>query len=111
MSLTKKNSAHTFECGLDLMELLTKLDSLGPWSWKARDSIYWGDYLSAKASDDASRKVRIYERDDGGFQIDIFFEGEGDDAESDWETFLRDILDRLLPGVGATNVEVTDTMN
>ena len=111
MSRTKENRAYTFECDLDLMELRTKLESLGPWSWKTRDSFYWGDYLSAKASDDASRKVRIYEREDGGFQIDIFFEGEGDDAESDWETFFRDILDRLLPGVGATDVKVADTMN
>jgi hypothetical protein len=111
MSVFKTHSAHTFECDLDLTRLLGKLESLGPWSWRTRDSYYWGDYLSAKASDDASRKVKIYERDDGGFQIDVFFEGEGDDAESNWETFYQDILERLLPGVGATDVKDTEPMN
>ena len=77
MSVIKKYNAHTFECDFDLMELLTKLKLLGPWSWETRDSYYWGDYLSAKVSDDASRKVRIYEREGGGFQIDVFFRKRG----------------------------------
>ena len=111
MSVIKTYSAHTFKCDLDLTELLAKLESLGPWSWNMRDSYYWGDYLSAKASDDASRKVRIYERDDGGFQIDAFFECEGENAESAWEAFHQDILERLLPGVGATELKDTEPMN
>ncbi|MCP5065993.1 MAG: hypothetical protein GY946_05440 [bacterium] len=104
----KKVCAHTFACDLDLMELRTKLEALGPYDWQARDSFYFGAYLSARVMPDASRKVKIYERDQGGYQIDIFFEG---DAESDWVAFVEDIHERLLPGVGAADVEETETMN
>ena len=111
MTIVKKNSAYTFASDLELAKLQTKLESLGPWSWQTRDSFYFGDYLSAKVMPDASRKIRIYEREEGGFQIDIFFEGAGDDAEALWEAFHEDIVERLLPGVGATAVEETETMN
>ncbi len=104
----KKSIALTFACDLDLVELRTKLEAIGPWSWQSRDSHYFGDYLSAKVMPDASRKVRIYELDDGGYQIDIFFEG---DAESDWGAFYQDIHERLLPSIGAADVEETETMN
>jgi hypothetical protein len=107
----KKNKAHSFDCDLDLRALHVKLLDLGPWPWTERDSYYWGDYLSAKAAPKATRKVRIYEREGGGYQIDIFFDEDGPQANEAWESFYSDIAERLLPGIGAIDVKDCEIMN
>lgn len=107
----KKHKAHSFDCDLDLRALHEKLLDLGPWPWIERDSHYWGDYLSAKASPNATRKVRIYEREEGGYQIDIFFDEDDPKADKAWKRFYTDVAERLLPGIGATEVKDCETMN
>ncbi len=110
MSLFKRTRAHAFQCGSDLTELKTRLDAAGPWSWTPRDSDYFGDYLSARARPDEAM-LKIYGDPEKGYQIDIFFEADGDGAEAAWQRLHDDIVERLLPSIGATDVEDTDTMN
>ena len=110
MSLVKRTSAHAFQFGGGLAELKTRLEAVGPWSWTPRDSDYFGDYLSTRARPDEA-VLKIYGDSGRGYQVDIFFEADGDAAEAAWQRFHDDIVKRLLPSIGATDVEDTDTMN
>ena len=75
-----------------------------------RDSDYFGEYLSTRARPDGAM-LEIHGDSGKGYQIDIHFEADGDGAEAAWQRLHDDIVERLLPSIGATDVEDTDTMN
>jgi len=45
----KRLFAYAFQTDLRLDEIEARLNREGPWSWIARDSDRWGDYLSTRA--------------------------------------------------------------
>ncbi len=104
-----RRCAYAFRCDTDLEALRARLDAVGPWRWIERDSAYFGPYLSARAAPDPAT-LKVYEVRSGGLQLDVEFEADDEQADEAWRRLRCQVLDCLLPSVGAFAVEGTDTM-
>jgi hypothetical protein len=107
------NAAYGFKYGKSLEELRRALDASGPWRWVERDSAWYPEYISThEAKDGALMKIGIIRTGIGfvvshageDFIVDLLYESPAKDAGKRWQALQRDLVERLLPAVGAANV-------
>jgi hypothetical protein len=111
--MTKFGAAYGFRCGKSLDELRSALDATGPWSWVERDSALYPEYISTHDRK-AGAVLRIgiiragvdfvasWSGED--FIIDLAYDNPAPNAKAQWETLHRDVVERLLPAISATQI-------
>lgn len=57
--------AYEFDSSLPLLELQQRLNATGQWTWTARESAWYGDYLICRPA--RGVRVRIHDRDERFF--------------------------------------------
>jgi hypothetical protein len=98
--------AHAFNCDLELSEILEELRARTSFRWIERDSFYWGDYISAGISPGVIAKIFIEEP---GYLFEVKF---SDNSLSwDWEGPVREVMDQVLPHIGARDVRPAPSNN
>ena len=98
--------AHAFNCDLELPRILAELRARTSYEWIERDSFFWGDYISAGVSDGVIAK--IFE-EDPGYLIEVKF--TDDRLRGDWERAAGEVMDQLLPLIGARDVRPASPNN
>jgi hypothetical protein len=103
--------AYAFRVDKSLADLKRALEAVAPWRWTERDSDIHGDYLSTRAKPDYAMLKVFRDDDEKRWAIDIRYETAAgdDDAEREYEQFRDNLLNVVLPGIGARDVEETDT--
>lgn len=100
--------AFEFRTSLSLVEMLEKLTALGPWRWQIRDSETYNDYL-ATLPDPSHTKTQIIP-DGDRFVVNVYFNDEYKRPTLSFEEIQSVVLNRLLPGIGASRVQETDNL-
>lgn len=83
-----------------LPEQLAALRAATDWEWRARDSEFWGEYLSAQAIAE-ELSVKLFAEEDGYL---FEFKCLTPEAEARWEERTRVVLRQLVPLVQAEEV-------
>jgi hypothetical protein len=97
--------AYAFRCPYSLSELDQELERIGSWRWISRDSDTYGEYLMGLTGDSA--RLRIFQ-DRDRYVLDIRYEAKSDDPDAEWSRYRQNLLDSVLPSLGATDIEQTD---
>lgn len=102
--------AYDFACGRSLANMLAHFNQAGPWTWEARESAWYGDYLRTRPTEGV--RVRLHEYPQGGEAgtfvgrqkqgFSALLQIDGDSAASRAE--IDEVLKRLLAGIGATEL-------
>lgn len=98
--------AHAFNSDLELAGILDELRARTTHEWIERDSFFWGDYISAGVSPGVIAKIFV---EDPGYLIEVKF--IDDRLRSDWERAARDVMDQVLPLIGARDVRPASSNN
>ena len=91
-----------FDHTVSFVELYDKLVELGPWTWRGTESDTYGDYLSTNP--DRRSWIKIFDRRDH-WVVQL---GALEGSSVTREQLERDLLDRILPAVGARNLRETE---
>jgi hypothetical protein len=117
---TRGDFALAFDSAMSFADMLDRLNALGPWSWRERDSAWYGNLASARA---ASLRLDLLEsgpNEIGGWvaagngrQFSISVRGRPGLALSahEWAAIERRVADEILPALGAVSVEPTDPID
>ena len=111
----------SFDCSLSFTEIVEQLNQIGPWAWRDRDSAWYGNLASARTE---SLRLDVIEsgpnevpggRVDAGngqqFAISVRGRSEHPLPEQEWATLEASVRTELLPRLGASNVQPTDTID
>ena len=98
--------AHAFNCDLELPEILAELRARTSFEWIERDSFFWGDYISAGVSPGVIAKVF---EEDPGYLFEVKF--SDDRLRADWERATHEVMDQVLPLIGARDVRPASSNN
>ena len=72
----------------------------------ARDSDYYGDYISCLGCPEGAR-VKIFQ-EKNKYVLNIRFKQEASNAAKEWEHLHHQLLEQVLPAVGAREVKPTE---
>jgi hypothetical protein len=97
--------AYKFIVDLKLLELLDRLNQIGPWHWMERDSEYY-DYISCLGCPTGARLKIFREKD--GYVLNLRYKNDVPDAPTVWDGLQRQFLDQILPSLGARDVQLTE---
>ena len=106
MAKTDVLVAYSFTTTLKFPELLNRLNNDGPWRWMGRDSDHYGDYISCLGGPDASR-LKVFQEGDK-YVLNIRYKSDAPNAAVEWEALHRQLLEQVLPSVGARDVRATE---
>lgn len=98
--------AYAFKSDLSLKDMFAKLAEGTTWEWLERENDYFGEYLSA-TSDEADRILRIFQEKDH-YAIDLWIESGAPEAKANWQALDKRVVDKLLPMLGAREIEPTE---
>lgn len=98
--------AYAFNCDLELPQILRELRARTEFEWIERDSHYWGDYISAGVSEGVIAKVFI---EDPGYLFEIKF--DDDTLQWDWDDAADEVINQVLPLIGARDVRPAPSNN
>ena len=111
----------SFDCSLSFTEIVERLNRIGPWAWYERDSAWYGNLASARTE---SLRLDVIESGpneipDGrvnagnGQQFAISVRGESKHPlpEHEWAALEARVRTELLPRLGASNIQPTDTID
>jgi hypothetical protein len=101
--------AYTFESDITLADMLLRLNNDGPWRWVARDSEHWGDYISTRALKDPDYAMVKLFVEPSHFAVNVKFESSRPDAQVWLDELQQALLTKVLPLIGARNVQPTNT--
>lgn len=101
--------AYTFKSDLVLADMFRRLNSLGPWEWVMRDSERWGDYISTRALRDPDYAMVKLIVETGYFAINVNFDSDLPNAQTKCDELQEALLTKVLPLIGAHNIQPTDT--
>jgi len=101
--------AFTFESDISLSDMLVRLNNNGPWRWIERDSEHWGDYISTRALKDPDYAMVKLFVEPSHFAVNVKFESSRPDAQTSVDGLRQTLLTKVLPLIGARNVQPTDT--
>ena len=101
-----KTWGYAFSCALTLPEIRQRLNELGPWQWRERDSDEWGSYLWAGTSRIPGHpewgSLRLLEDpSNAGFGISAKLQSSAPDWKERFERVRTRLFDELLPALGA----------
>lgn len=99
------HEAYAFRHPSKLEQLGRALERLGSWRWIERDSDSHGEYLMGLTGD--AGRLRIFE-DGARYVLDIRYDAAGPDPQAEWSSYRQNLLDSVLPALGATAMEPTD---
>jgi hypothetical protein len=111
----------SFDCALTFAEILERLNQLGPWSWRERDSAWYGNIASARTGTVRLDLVETGANEIPGGSVDA---GNGQpfaisvrasrdrppDARA-WSAVEKRVREVVLPALGATRVQPTDPID
>ncbi len=103
--------AYAFRTDLTLPQIYARLQQVGPWEWYERDNDRWDNYLSASPTEEpVDVGVKIFVEDRGLYVADILFRYREEDAEAraEYDAVRKTLLERLLPALGARDVQPAD---
>jgi hypothetical protein len=117
--------AFAFDSDLRYEQVFERLNAAGPWSWRDRDSAWYGNYASAwtPTPGGGSLKVKLIESGANGiggtviagsgrrYAISATFESTAESAAPEWEAIRRTITDRVLPSLEASSVCPTEPID
>ena len=93
-----------FETSSSFADLYSKLNELGPWTWRGTESDTYGDYLSTNPDHRSWIKIFACE---GHWVVQL---NALDGSTFTREQLEREMLERVLPGIGARNVHQTEAV-
>jgi hypothetical protein len=103
--------AYKFESALGLEEMLARLNEAGPWPWYDRDSDSLGYYISGAALRAPHRGIVKIVVEYDQFVVNALLESSEPDAKAVIENAERELMDRVLPSIGARKLVGTDTFD
>jgi len=98
--------AYSFNTDLNIHEFIKKFNNDGSCGWIERDSDHYSDYISCLGGPDASR-IKIFQEGDK-YVLNISYKNEEPDAAAEWEALQSELLGKILPSVGAQNIQETE---
>jgi hypothetical protein len=109
--LTRRSEAeaYSFQSSLSPREMLARLNSQGAYRWELGDNETHGTMLVTRPFGDRTR-LRIVERN-GRYHFDIVFRSDDPKAGEKWEALRADVLQSLLPILGAEAVSAADNLD
>lgn len=99
--MSRYSGAYRFRSPVPLTALAVALSAMGPWQWTLRDGEE-ETYLLARP-DGGNTQVRI-SGEAPDFLVETVFDPRRSAAPMSFEDLHDTLLDRLLPGIGATDV-------
>lgn len=119
-----RDFARSFDSDLAINEMFTRLNELGPWTWIERENDRWGDYISAAVLRHPERgivKLLIDEEPANGmsgqtpskdwrFVIQVSLASDAPNALATFDEIQSTLLERVLPAVGARDVQEAETI-
>lgn len=111
----RRRGAFSFHTEVDRQALAILLEARADWigrenagHWLQRESNDW-DYFSYYDHDGEGvfRAVAIFPDGQTSY-VTLELRTAGPDIDPLWHAHLKDVLDRLLPSLGATNIEPSD---
>ena len=101
--------AYTFEADISLEDMFVRLTGDGLWPWIRRSSDSWGDYIASRALRDPDYAMVKILVEPTHFAVNVHFESSRPDAQACLDEFRQALLTRVLPLIGAKNVQPTDS--
>ncbi len=111
----------SFNCSLSFGEILARLNEIGPWVWRERDSAWYGNLASARTEtlrldliESGANEVPGGTVDAGNgqqFAISVRPNGDRSPAAHEWSALVTRITDEILPALGALRVQPTDPID
>ena len=110
----------SFDSALSFTEMLERLNRLGPWTWRERDSAWYGNIASVRTD---SLKIDLIEsgaNEVGGsvdagngqrYSISVRAVRQSPPPAHEWAAVEASIKSELLPLLGATGVQPTDPID
>jgi hypothetical protein len=110
--------AYDFECDNTLDGIASLINRAGPWTWQARDSYWYGDYLNTRPAPGLRVRIHQYPQTVGtgqqftgprehGFMALLELSGESAVTRGEIDAIFRELLARI-GAVGLTAVEPYD---
>lgn len=107
---TKRIAAFSFLCPLDLEAILRVFETIGTWKWTRHDSDTYGDYLIGwPPSSDETHRVRLFCKTTH-YVIDFDYDWAALNKGKTADHIVLFVRDRLLPAIGAGDVQETDAV-
>lgn len=112
--------ALAFDSPLSFSDILARLNQLGPWSWRARDSAWYGNVASARTESLRLDLIESGLSDVGGrvdagegrqFAISVRYRGERPPSAREQASLENRIRGEILPALGAERIAPTDTVD
>lgn len=100
--------AYRFKSELSLEQIFTQFKDLGPWRWIERDNDNWGEYISARTLQDPHYGMAKLIVETDHYVINVLLRSDEPDADHQFDSVRRVLFDRLLPAIGAHELEETD---
>lgn len=105
-----RHFAYAFHSPLTLEEMVAKLNNAGPWAWCERENDELDAYLSAAPLREPHRgRAKIYMQYDRKI-IDVELSSDQPDADAVVEQVERELLERVLPSIGAQNLTLAEPL-
>ncbi len=110
----------SFDSELSFGQMLERLNRLGPWQWRERDSAWYGNLASVRTD---SLKIDLIEsggNEVGGsvdagngqrYSISVRVVRRNPPLAHEWAAVEASIKGELLPLIGATGVQPTDPID
>ena len=100
-------TAYSFDSDLSISAMLPVLNKLGLWLFVERDNDRWGFYIVSNAGRPEVAAVHIiqpWRR----YSVNIRYESTDPRAPEDWAKMFGELYDRILPAIGARDIQVTE---
>lgn len=105
--LPRRVFACSFESAVTFDAMRARLEEAGPWRWTVRSNDDRGDYLIARALTDPDHGyVKIFD-DAGRFIANVNLESKAVDAVARFEAVRTTLFERVLPALGAQDIQPT----
>lgn len=112
------NWAYDFDCDHSLSEIASLMNSAGPWSWQARESAWYGDYLNSRPERGLRVRIHQYPQTVGagekftgmresGFMALLELGKESGSSREEIDRIFRELLSRIN-AANITDIEPYD---
>jgi hypothetical protein len=99
--------AYAFRSDFSLSQILDAVRANTSWEWLARDSEFWGEYLSAQSSaQPVLAKIFV---EGNAYLLELKFQDDG--LRESWEPVARGIVNLLLPPLAAIDIRRAEANN